>query len=157
MNIMNFQQDVNLKRKFRWTFEGKNEKGEIIFPESFVKVDRRPPFPYYGIGDEKGGHFETFPESNIFYQYFNSETYGDRIKEEFSKFDRAYEAQTGVLRLYDSHGVVIEQWNFYGVTLRAGVGCEFEDDYIIAEWVIDYKAAEIEGLDTHGVPVRRGS
>jgi hypothetical protein len=46
------------KKKLRWAFEGQDDDGNMEFPKSFVKIDRRPTFPYSLVADEEGGHAE---------------------------------------------------------------------------------------------------
>lgn len=82
----------------RWTFQGKDEAGNVIWPEGFVKLRNRPPINLYPEDDEIkwGGGYVTIEQFFTFYEE------PEVAKKEFDKlYSVSYKVRTGVLRLYD--------------------------------------------------------
>lgn len=136
-----------VKRKYRWTFEAFAVDGTVTFPQSFVKVSNRPAFPYMMIGDENGGHEEYLPGDLRITQFF---TFYDGEGEAFEAFNEflsktAFDAtSTGVLRLYDGCGTLVEEWQMEGVTIKflSHDFLDYSSDEIIADWEIKYQKSE---------------
>lgn len=113
-----------LRKKFRWTFEGKNCNGEAIFPESFMKINNRP--AYDGVDDI------------YLTQYFMFYEEEGQTKESFDEFNRSFKDVTGgILRCYDGCGNIIEDWSLKNVTVKLIQGHE-DPDCIVADWKISY-------------------
>ena len=134
------------KRKFRWTFEGKNETGDVVFPESFVKLDHRPDFPYSVVADENGGHKEFISGTLGITQCFTMMEHPGEARDQFGKFNEMVPlVKSGCAKLYDGVGNVIEEWTFEGTKMNLHPFCDTSDnDDIIANWVLSYEKSDVK-------------
>jgi len=143
MNTMNHM-DIP-KRKFRWTFEGKNKAGEVVLPQCFVKPsDRPPPCPNMAVADENGGSIVPVPgEINITYFFTMYESAGEARKE-YQKYNgRFSEVTSGHLQLLDGCGALVEEWFFEDVSMILGGSSElYSEDHIVPEWNVTYQKAK---------------
>lgn len=128
-----------LKRKWRYAFEGKDDAGNIAFPFSFIKSNRRPQFPYMLVADENGGKEVMLPGEIFITQYF---TMFDKPHEAIEAYNKIkwQDVTSGTLFLTDGCGNTLEEWQFKGVKVvpyNDDVD-EGSDDFII-EWKVSYE------------------
>lgn len=139
------------KRKFRWTFEGKNENGDVVFKESFVKLDHRPDFPYSIVADENEGHKEYLPGTLEMTQYFTMMDHPGEARNHFVELNKMVPlVRSGTAKLYDGCGSIIEQWIFEGTKMNLHPFCDTsDDDDIIANWVLSYEKSQLSPCGQH--------
>ena len=137
-----------LKKKFRRTFQGFNENGEIIFPETFVKLVESISFPYTAIADENGGITVPLPGTLRFIQCFTFYENDGEARKDFEKFNNQKEEVTSAcLILYDGCGNMLEKRTFEAVKMFITPESEFlatDDNHIIVEWRVDYEKSTLE-------------
>jgi hypothetical protein len=123
-------------RKFRWTFEASDKNSNIVFRESFVRLDERP------VAEENNGELKFLDGKIKIIQYFTMYEEKDKAKEEFDKFSNASQAITATLRLYDGIGDLLEEWKFEDVEMELDrENSIFEEGNIIPTWIVSYKKA----------------
>lgn len=116
---------------------GRNKEGEVVFPECFVKLDKRPDFPYAAVASEEGGNLVPVPSEIRIFQYFVMYDRPEQAIAEFNKYN-ANDVVSGTLRLYDGVGEVMEEWNFHDAVMTLA-DKDDGDSGIIAEWSVAYQ------------------
>ena len=112
--------------------------GDIVFPESFVKLDARPRCPYMAVGDENGGRIVTVPGDVRFTQH-------DITLSELDKFcQMSGDCSAAHIRLYDSCGPLIEEWKLVNAQLKCLTAEEYAPYTCDAEWEIKYEEAKYD-------------
>lgn len=134
------------KKKFRWTFEAKSKEGVVTFPQSFVKLNARPAFPYSMVADENGGHEEYIPGAitiTQFFTMFDSPLEFSKALYEFLSKVNIQETNLGLLNLYDGCGNIIEQWSLSDVIIKMEMDdSNIENEEVIFNWSISYQKSE---------------
>ncbi|MHA2427570.1 MAG: hypothetical protein ACXADB_06070 [Candidatus Hermodarchaeia archaeon] len=154
------------KKKLRWAFEGQDDDGNLEFPKSFVKIDRRPAFPYYLVADTEGGHAEPVSAEIGLRQFID-----DATEESISFFLEAAKRVTkGTLRcigrgfFFDGEKLayaepdedkIWEEWSFEGIKMRPQSMGEDSDYYygyfvdgrderdgVVIDWIVEYAWSE---------------
>lgn len=108
-----------LKKKFIWTFEGKD-----ILPETKIRPYCRPAFPYSTVADLNGGRFLSHSGE--------LSASGDLME---------MEVPLGYFRLSQPYGEVFETWILHDVSVRL-----VESP---SEWIITYKSADYFAGNKH--------
>jgi hypothetical protein len=145
--LPNTDKTVAFKKKFRWTFEAKSKEGVVTFPQSFVKLNARPAFPYSMVADELFAiDFEWIPNSIILTQFFtfydNALEFSKALYEFLSKVN-IQETNSGLLNLYDGCGNIIEQWSLSDVVIKMEMDdSNIEGEEVILNWSISYQKCE---------------
>lgn len=135
-----------LKKKYMWAFQGFDTNGDICFPETFVKLDARPSFPYM---DAKGGKLVPISGEIRIRQFFTMYENVGAARNEFDKFNgKDKDVQSACLILYDGAGSPLEKWILNKAQMHLCIESELEDDdHIIAEWQVNYEESEyIQGM-----------
>lgn len=136
---------VAFKKKFRWTFEAKSKDGTVTFPESFVKLNARPNFPYSMVADEHGGHEEYIPGAITLTQFltmFDSSLEFSKALYKFLNIN-VKETNSGLLNLYDGCGNIIEQWSLSDVVINMQMDdSNIENEEVILNWFVSYQKSE---------------
>lgn len=128
------------KRKYRWTLEWLTPSGELIVPESFVKISARPNISIDGVSVTNNSQQYWIPgksswesitatyfdtnndEGGALMAYWLAQQY-QRESNEPLKIDLA----CAVLKLYDGVGFLLETWELDGAMV---IGYSFGDlDY----------------------------
>lgn len=119
------------KRKYRWTISGKDVDGNDTLPESIVRIDQRPAFPFMAIASEDGGKIVPAPDEFTF-----------EINDLIENAAAMIRGGSAILKLYDGCGGVIERWQFYDISMKLlpGSGEVWGDDYQ-AYWELSYKSS----------------
>ena len=121
-----------VKPKFRWTYSEVDENGEIVLPESFVKVAARPNLVLQEQ-EIRFGNAKTWIPGKANWESINI-TYS-RIDENHPIVERinnlpigVHEIQKnkGILKLYDGRGELLEKWELDGTLIES------------ANWINDY-------------------
>ena len=123
-----------VKRKYRWLFEGFNQDGKIAFPQSYVKINDRPSFPYMLIADGK----EIYLPGEISITLWSI----DEDDEEELKVVNWQDVIEANLALTDGCGKFLETWDFAGVQMEL-----LASDEVAVEWKLSYKQADWEVLN----------
>ncbi len=135
------------KKKFRFTFEGKDKDGNISFPVSFVKIDKIPYCSVMAIADENGGKIVSTPGDLIIsshFEYRNSHLEYKKEQEDIAtkEFDRindtAYNTISGVLKCSN------EEWKLEGIKLTSSFPFPEADydDGIMVDWHMSYEKCD---------------
>lgn len=118
------------RHRMRWTLEGINASGEIIFPRTIVLVSRRP-FDFAAITDENGGKIVPVP-SNIVVTIQTEDMASVELSKEAIKL--------GCLCLWSDYpNQVIEAWHLTDVQLSCW-GEDIRDESF--ELTVEYKESK---------------
>ncbi len=141
-----------LKRKFRWTFEGKDVEGQTLFEESFVKVSHRPHLGQIAVADENGGHIEHLPgEIDVTQCYIMFDSDIEKL-EATAKFEQhkavAENIKTAILRIYCGAGTLLETWTLREavMTLSLLKSMFYDDGEMEPVWSVSYQKCDWEQL-----------
>lgn len=126
-----------LKRKFRYTFEGKDAEGNVVFPMCFVKISHRPSFPYVGTAEGLVPIPGSIELTQMFFAYDDPK----QAEVDWNKYyPSGLNVVSGVLKTLDGCGEPMESWEFNGVKMKVRVNQD--EDGIVAEWSVDYLSCE---------------
>lgn len=103
----------------KWTFEGKDADGNVVFPESLVKISNRPNF----VGDMDGIRFVGDFEITQFFESFSEVKLNGES------------TATANLRLYAGCGDMIEDWSLGEMKVKL-MSLSFDDEGVelVALW-----------------------
>ena len=97
------------KRKFRFTFEGYDETGELLFPQTFVKPDGRPALTFNHPPIPIEETFRFYQSSSVLEEWM--------FKHKDQTFENYHKTEVGILCMYDGLGGLVEQWRFNVLSL----------------------------------------
>lgn len=110
-------------KKHRWTFEARDNSGNITFPESFIKFEGVP------------GGFKPVGAID-FTQYFVGYDRLGQAEEEFAKYENYRDSDIAYLRCYDGIGRKIEEW-FFRVNWMHLI--KSDGDEFVVDWMFGYE------------------
>jgi hypothetical protein len=117
-----------------WHFTGMNEIGKEIFSSKIIVEGRPRPISTELEADLGTFSFETILE-------------GDDAIEQFTKLKHAATICKSAKITYRLHGLLMEEWNFYGIVMNLDPLSRFEDlsdeqgQYIQACWSVYHRSS----------------
>lgn len=116
-------------RRWRWTFEGKDKDGNVSFPMNTVRVNVRPKLDANKLSITVFDYqnWKSIPEIQTF------------LSDVFQTRKTASTTTSGILKLYDGVGIIIEEWEIYGITMEQ-TGHEVMENVVTFDWEICYES-----------------
>lgn len=115
-----------MKRKYYWTLEGLDDDLEPVFPQCVVKFNK--------------DDIKKTENKIIVTQYFTMYDKPGEARSEFNKFIGC-EDQVRIcfLNRCNGYGKIVETYKLDDVTMKFDINSDVHDDYIVANWFINYK------------------